>query len=64
MPEMQPWPPGLRGSGMHDWVVRELEVGRRVADAEDDEACGMGPLLDAHFVEYMARCAKKEATDA
>lgn len=51
------------GFRMHDWVVRELEVGRRVANAEDDEACGMGPLLDAHFAEYMARCDERENTD-
>lgn len=58
------WPLALHGSGMPDWVVRELEVGRRVGDAEDAEACGMGPLLDAHFAEYMARCDEKETTDA
>jgi hypothetical protein len=34
------------GSGMHDFILRELEVGTRVAMAEDDEACGFGPLFD------------------
>lgn len=32
---------------MHDFVLRECEVGTRVALAEDDEACGFDPLLDA-----------------
>jgi hypothetical protein len=37
---------GLYGHGMHDFIVRECEVGTRVALAEDDEACGFGPLFD------------------
>lgn len=31
---------------MHDFVLRELEVGTRVALGEDDEACGFGALFD------------------
>lgn len=34
---------------MHDYVLRELEVGSRVAMAEDSEATGWGPLWDLIF---------------
>ena len=44
---------GLYSSGMHDFVLREQEVGTRVAMAEDDEACGFGPLFDAQYMEYL-----------
>ena len=44
---------GMYGQGMHDFVLREAEVGTRVAMAEDDEACGFGPMFDASFVEYL-----------
>ena len=44
---------GLYSTGMHDFVLRECEVGYRVAVAEDSEECGYGPLLDAMFVEDM-----------
>lgn len=40
---------GLHHGGMHDFVLRELEVGFRVAVAEDSEACGFGPLLDLAY---------------
>lgn len=33
------WPGGLYSSGMHDFVLREAEVGTRVAMAEDEDAC-------------------------
>lgn len=60
----QPSTLSLYGHGMHDFVMREVEVCLRVANAEDDEACGMGPLLDAHFAEYMASLDGQEPTDA
>lgn len=31
------WPFGLYGHGMHDFVLRELEIGTRAALAEDAE---------------------------
>ena len=37
---------GLYGSGMHDFILMELELGNRVAMAQDDEDCGYGILLD------------------
>jgi len=37
---------GLYGHSMHDFIVRECEVGTRVAMAEDDESTGFGPLFD------------------
>ena len=43
------------GPGMHDIVMRELEVGLRVALAEDDEACGFGPLFDASADAYFQK---------
>jgi hypothetical protein len=47
------WGSGLYSSAMHDFVMRELEVGFRVAAAEDSEACGFGPLLDLQYMEYI-----------
>lgn len=44
---------GLYGSGMHDFVLREAEMGARVASAEDDEASGFGPLWDARFEAWL-----------
>jgi hypothetical protein len=41
--------PGLYGKGMHDFIMRECEVGFRVAAEEDSEACGFGPLIDWMF---------------
>ena len=43
----------LQHNGMHDFVLREAEVGYRAACAEDSEACGFGPLLDAMYLEYV-----------
>lgn len=43
----------LYGAGMHEFVLRELEVGTLVALAEDDEACGFGPLWDLRFEQQM-----------
>lgn len=39
----------LYGPGMHDHVLRALEVGDRVAAAEDDEQAGWGPLWQARY---------------
>jgi hypothetical protein len=44
---------GLYSHGMHDFILRECEVGTRVAMAEDDELNGMGPLLDLQYREYI-----------
>lgn len=38
--------------GMHDFVVRECEVGTRAAMAEDAEASGFGPWVDVLYAEY------------
>lgn len=43
------FPFGLYGSGMHDFVLREAEVGTRVAVCEDNEQCGWGALEDLSF---------------
>lgn len=46
---------GLYSHGMHDLLMRELEVGWLVAIAEDNEACGFGPLFDVQAREYFER---------
>jgi len=40
---------GLYSKGMHSFILRETEIGFRAAAAEDDEACGLGPLIDYMF---------------
>ncbi len=54
---------GLHHNGMHDFVLRELEVGARTALAEDDEACGFGPLFDARYLRW-ARSQPDHPEDA
>lgn len=49
---MEGWPGGLYGIGMHDFVIRELEIGSRAAAYEDSEACGWSALLDLSYAEY------------
>lgn len=43
----------LYSTGMHDFVVREIEVGYRVALAEDMEREGFGVWIDLSLVQYM-----------
>ncbi len=38
------YPGGLYGAGMHDHVMREIEIGPRAALYEDMEACGDSAL--------------------
>lgn len=47
------WPGGLHSSGMHDFVLREAEVGTRVALAEDEDAC-MGADFRLYVTELTA----------
>ena len=51
---MGSYPLGLYGSGMHDFVMRELEIGRRAATYEDLEACGWSALMDLSYEQYIA----------
>lgn len=44
---------GLYGNGMHDFILRECEIGFRVAAAEESEMCGFGPLFDLQMLGYM-----------
>jgi hypothetical protein len=44
---------GLYTNGMHDFILDEMELGTRVAQALDDEACGFGPLFDLSYKLYM-----------
>lgn len=48
---------GLYGNGMHDFVMSELEVGRRVAMAQDSEDCGWSALMDLSYELY---CREQE----
>lgn len=53
------WPGGLYSSGMHDFVLREAEVGTRVALAEDEDAC-----MGADFRLYLAELtADRDGSD-
>ena len=36
----------LYSNGMHDFVLREFEVGYRVAMSEEGERCGWSPFLN------------------
>lgn len=46
---------GLYSTGMHSYVMRELELGRRAAACEDSEMCGLGEWVDVSFKAYLAR---------
>lgn len=46
---------GLFGSAMHDFILEDLELGERVALAQDDEDCGFGALFDLSYGEYVER---------
>lgn len=43
----------LYGNGMHDFLLRELEIGRRAAMVEDSERCGWSALDDLSYEEYV-----------
>lgn len=45
----------LYGKEMHGYILTEIELGSRVANALDDEWCGFGPLLDLQYELYLAR---------
>ena len=45
----------LYGQGMHAFVLRELEIGKRAAAAEDDEYCGWSALDDLSYAAYEKR---------
>lgn len=46
---------GLYGKEMHDYIITEIELGERAANALDDEWLGFGPLLDLQYELYLAR---------
>lgn len=45
---------GVFGNGMHDFILRDMELGERVAMAQDDEDCGYGALFDLSYEQYLA----------
>lgn len=50
------WGKGLYGTGMHDFVMTELELGTRAAHAIDDaDSRPLGWLEDIHYFEDMQR---------
>jgi hypothetical protein len=46
---------GLFGSGMHDFILMDLELGERVAMWQDDEDCGFGALFDLQYAKAMQK---------
>jgi hypothetical protein len=53
-------PTGLYGSGMHDFVLGEAELGTRVATFLDTEAEEPNWFVnDAHYAEYCKREAEE-----
>ena len=50
---------GLYSNRMHDYVVLELELGRRAAMAQDSEDCGRSALMDLSYDVYVLREMKK-----
>ena len=58
MKERNEWSPskvcGLYGQGMHNFILRELEIGYRAAAAEDTEwFTGLGVWVDISYMNYM-----------
>lgn len=43
---------GLHHNGMHDYVLRELEIGTRAAMCEDSEQCGWNAINDLQYSEW------------
>lgn len=37
---------GIHGSGMHNYMMMEIELGSRVAACQDSEDCGFDAILD------------------
>jgi hypothetical protein len=54
------WPGGLYSTGAHEFIIREAEMGTRVAHAEDDEQCGFGPLFDVLYQQYINEQREQE----
>jgi hypothetical protein len=52
------WKWGLYGHGMHDFILREIEIGARAAMYEDSEYCGSNALDDISYQEYLERESK------
>jgi hypothetical protein len=44
---------GLYSTAMHDFILRECEVGTRVAIGEDSEYVGFGAVFDLQYAEYL-----------
>ncbi len=40
---------GIYGHGMHDFILREVEIGTRAAMFEDSERCGWTALDDLDY---------------
>ena len=51
---------GLYTRAMHGFILDEMELGTRVAQALDDEALGFGPLFDLQYTEYMRKEQENE----
>lgn len=51
---------GLYNNAMDLFIRDEIELGTRVAQALDDEACGFGPLFDLSYEIYMKEEAERD----
>lgn len=54
---------GLYGSGMHDFILDEMELGTRVAMALDSEACGWSALDNLSYELYLKEQEARERTN-
>lgn len=52
---------GLYGSGMHDFILMEAELGIRVAMAQDSEDCGFGPFWDELARQELGEASRQMA---
>jgi hypothetical protein len=43
----------LYGQGMHDFIIDEMELGKRVALCQDSEDCGWSALNDLQYEEWV-----------
>jgi hypothetical protein len=55
---------GVYGHRMHDFILRELEIGTRAAMFEDSESCGWSALDDLDYERYMLRTSRASRVGA
>ena len=54
---------GLYGHGMHDFILREIEIGKRAAACEDSEwNAGWSAIDDLLYSRWMEQDKKRQET--